>query len=453
METSIRLPSKRELVRENHPVKEPQAVVLSDLSVKLSKEQRLDAAVVAIRRALAFEPDHPILLSHLGAYLWDLAQYDEAELVLRKSVSIEPEYGPSRGNLGSVLGALGRYDEAREMFKAAVSIEPDHVDYKWNYALTMLDGGFWEEGFGLYDWRLERGNKLLYPTLPYPKWNGEDLTGKTIWVQGEQGIGDRILFSRYLYWLKTKFNPKRVLFQVNAADLPYVDNLMWAYRDVVEFVPNGTSWQRDVDYGVYLMSLPRIHGTTPQNVPPDPGLILKTALSHKKSCRLPEPHLPSVKVGIVWSGGKAMKRNIERSVPFEVMMRLAELPDVVLYSLQFDCDDLFDFGADQFVRDLSHDIGPLGFCGTAAAMLNLDLVITACTASAHLAGALNVPTWTLLCANPYWVWLRDRSDSVWYPNMRLFRQSAMYDWAPVFESVKSELEKFAAARTGNRRAA
>lgn len=451
-ETSIRLPTKRELVHEKYAAPQ-QAVVLSDHASIISKEGRLDAAIVAIRRAIAIAPDHPVLLSHLGAFLWDVAQYEEAEQVLRKSIAIEPDYAPSRGNLGSVLGAQGKFTEAREMYLSALAIEPDFNDAKWNFAITLLDAGMWKEGFKYYEARLDRGDKRLYPTLPYPCWRGEDLNGKTLWVQGEQGVGDRILFSRYLALVKAEYPTCRILLQMDAADLPNIANLMWAYREIVEFVPNGTPWQKGVDYGIYLMSLPGLFGTQPDKVPDDPGLILKQALAHKSACNLPEPLIPGIKVGIVWSGGKAMKRNIERSVPFEVMMRLAELPNVVLYSMQFDCNDLFDHGADMFIRDLSRDIGPMGFCGTAAAMLNLDLVITACTASAHLAGVLNVPCWTLLCANPYWVWLRDRADSVWYPNMRLFRQTNMYDWGPVFEQVRSELVQFASAKTAGRKAA
>lgn len=452
VQTSIRLPTQRELVQEKYPAPE-LACQLSDHASRVAKEGKLDAAIVAIRRAIAIAPDHPVLLSHLGAFLWDVAQYDEAEAVLKRSIEIEPNYAPSRGNLGHVLGAQGKFDEARATYLAALAIEPDFVDAKWNFAITLLDEGDWKTAWDYYDSRLICGDRRAFPSLPYPKWNGEDLAGKTLWVQGEQGCGDRILFSRYLSWVKEKWPTCRILFQNEATDLPNMANLMWAYRGIVEFVPNGTQWDKCVDYGVYLVSIPAMHGTTPDNVYPDPGLIREQGLLHKKSCNLPEPLTPGIKVGIVWSGGQAMKRNIERSVPFEVMMRLAEAPNVQLYSLQFGNNDLWNYGAEIFIRDMSRDIGPMGFCGTAAAMLNLDLVITACTASAHLAGALGVPCWTLLCANPYWVWLRDREDSVWYPNTRLFRQRTMYDWAPVFDDVRSELEEFAAVRTKQKQAA
>lgn len=450
--TTIRLPTQRELIQQKYVAPE-QSCQLSDYAAKISKEGKLDAAIVAIRRALALAPDHPVLLSHLGAFLWDAGQYAEAEAALRRSIAIEPEYAPSRGNLASVLGALAKYDEADAMSRVALKLEPDWVDARWNYAMMLLDSGRWAQAWNYYDARIERGDRRIYPVLPYPIWKGESLHGKTLWVQGEQGVGDRILFARYLHWVKSEFPDCRILYQMDAVDLPNINNLMWAYRDIVEFVPNGTPWAKDVDYGIYLMSLPKFHASTPDHVPLEPGLILSQTLRQKGSVNLPEPLEPSLKVGIVWSGSAGMKRNIERSVPIELMMRLAELPNVVLYSMQFDSNDLYAHGGDGFIKDLAPSIQPLGFSGTAMVMLNLDLVITACTATAHLAGALNVPCWTLLCANPYWVWLRGRGDSVWYPRTRLFRQSTMYDWGSVYDQVRPELEQVAAQAASQQRAA
>lgn len=442
MLTSTRPLTKREEVQENHPAPE-QACQLSDYASKVAKEGKLDAALTAIRRALALAPDHPILLSHLGAFLWDVGQYDEAEAALQKSVSIEPNYAPALGNLGSVLGAKQKFDAAISTYKRALEIEPDFVDAQWNCAMMLLDAGRWSEAWPYYESRKERGNKQMYPTLPYPMWKGENLNGKTLWVQSEQGVGDRTLFARYLHWVKKEFPDCRILYQMNATDLPDMSNFMWGFRKIVEFVPNGVPWAEDVDYGTYLMSLPGLHGTTPTHIPAEPGFILEQALRHKKSVNLPKPNMRSLRVGIVWSGSPIMKRNLERSVPFEVMLRFMENPNITLYSLQFDNSDLYDFGAAGLIPDLAREIRPLGFSGTAAALLNFDLVITACTATAHIAGVLGVPTWVLLCANPYWVWLRGRADSVWYPSAKLFRQRSMYDWGPVFEDVREELAKLA----------
>jgi hypothetical protein len=445
IETSIRLPTKRELIQESYPASD-QSARLSNTAAKLAKEGKVDAAIVACRRALNIDPGHPILMSHLGAFLFDAAQYQEAETVLRRAVEIEPEYTPAVGNLANVLTAQRKYSEAKQLFLRALEIEPDFLDARWNYAMTLLDCGDWTEAWRWYDARTLKGDKRAYPTLPWPKWQGEDLSGKTIWVQGEQGVGDRILLSRYFHWLKTTYPTCRILSSMSATDLPDMTNLFWCFRDIVEFIPNGVPSPAGIDYHVFLASLPGFHGTTIDNVYPDPGLIRAQAEQQRHMCNLPPPLLPSLKVGVIWAGGQAMKRNIERSVPFEVMMRLAELPNVVLYSLQFDNNDLWNFGADLFISDLSRAARPLGYIGTATAMLQLDLVITACTSAAHLAGALGVPTWTLLCAHPYWVWQHERSDCVWYPNMRLFRQSSMYDWGSVFDQIQPELARFADER-------
>src|SRR5262245_39213440 len=116
---------------------------------------------------------------------------------------------------------------------------------------------------------------------------------------------------------------------------------------------------------------------------------------------------------------------------------------VQLYSLQFDNHDMRRLQAEQIICDAASDIGDRGLMGTAAVMLNLDLVITCCTANAHLAGALGVPCWVLLCSDPYWVWLRGRDDSIWYPSVRLFRQQKPNDWRSVIERVRVELDVYA----------
>jgi ADP-heptose:LPS heptosyltransferase len=111
---------------------------------------------------------------------------------------------------------------------------------------------------------------------------------------------------------------------------------------------------------------------------------------------------------------------------------------VQLFSLQWDRQDLIDFN----VRDLANDF--TDFADTAAAIANLDLVISIDSAIAHLAGAMGRPTWTVLSAAPDQRWLLKREDCPWYPTMRLFRQSRLRQWEPVFQRVESELRSLRA---------
>lgn len=449
---SIRLQTLREAVQERHVAPVP-AGSLNDYAHDQGKRGNTAAGLVAMRRALAIAPDHPIILSGMGSLLYDAGLFDEARGCLMHGLLIEPEYAPLWGNLGSVLGSLGLFTEAKRAFEKALALEPDFVDARWNYAITMLDAGEWTpETWANYEVRKIRGGGKLFPTMPFPLWTGnEDLNGKTILVMGEQGAGDRILFSRYLGWLKERYPTCQILCMNESRELPDMGNFMWAYRDIVEMIPTGIPWPH-ADYGVSLMSLPGIHGTTPDNVYPDPGYLRKNAIRHKNSVALPVVDDTMLKVGICWTGNPIMKRNGDRSIPFEKLLCLAELPNVVLFGLQYGTEEIAKAGADQLVCDLTPDIAPLGFTGTAAIMLNLDLVITNCTSVAHVAGVLDVPCWTMLCTNPYWLWLRDRTDSVWYPNTKLYRQQTPNDWAPVLAKVKADLAELADGMQFSKRA-
>ena len=448
-ETAIELPSKRETLADKYDAPE-SARKLNDHAHYLASNGKIAASLVALRRALALAHDHPIMLSGLGAVLFDAGLYEEAETVLRKSIAIEPDYAPAHGNLGSVLGGLQRFEEAKAACERGLELEPDDQNARWNYAIDLLNAGDWLQAWPYYEARkIRKGNEVYYPQMPFQMWEGESLSGKTLYVHGEQGVGDRILMSRYLAWVKDLYPDCRIMFMHGATDLPDASNFLWGYRDIVQLLPNGIPWPDDVDYGVHLMSLPKLHGTTPDNVPREPQLILKNAMRHRNSVSIKAIDDRMMKVGICWTGNPAMKRNAERSIPLELLLEFAEIPNVVLYSLQIGSSDIARLGVEQLVCDLSYQIKPFGFGGTAACMLNLDLVITCCTATAHVAGALGAPCWTLLCANPYWLWLRDRSDSVWYPNTTLFRQSKMNDWKPVIAEVKDSLRQCAEIHADN----
>ena len=154
--------------------------------------------------------------------------------------------------------------------------------------------------------------------------------------------------------------------------------------------------------------------------------------------------LDGLRVGLVWAGGRRPDPNLaavdrRRSIALDAMSPLGEVSGVTFISLQKGEPSaqaahpprgmaLYDFTADL------HD-----FADTAALVDNLDLVISVDTAVAHLAGALGKPVWVLLPSAPDWRWMRDRSDSPWYPSARLFRQSVRGDWPSLVQKVASAL--------------
>ena len=175
---------------------------------------------------------------------------------------------------------------------------------------------------------------------------------------------------------------------------------------------------------------------TLETLPKDPGLIRKRADVQMKigPAEIPKPLGPDpYKVGIVWTGNPGQERNAERSIPLELLLPLAEHPNVWLYGLQafHGRDEIERLGASDLICDLGGQLEKRGLTVAATALLQMDLVITCCTSIAHLCGALGVEAWVLICKNPYWVWMRERTDSPWYPSVKLYRQTEVDNWKDV----------------------
>lgn len=414
----------------------PVAVAhLNEEANRLKEDRKYLAALTAIRRALAIEPNHPVLLGTYGAILWNDGQFELSFDVLSRAACLAPDNPTYFAHMALALASLRRNEEAEVAYDRALALQPGDLAITWNRSQFRLLSGDWKRGFDDYESRIPFRGEPAYKQLPYPTWQGEDLSGKTIVVCAEQGVGDTILASRYLRLIKDRYPGVTIRYFVQ----PRLHDLLWEFRDIVEFWPNGHPWP-PADFGVYQMSLPRIMGTTPDNVPQACDRLRRRALASAKSVKVADTG--NLKVGIAWTGNPEMKANEERSIPVETLLALAERPDIDLYSLQVGpgSEHLHFVDCDALIRDCSSDLSAYGFAGTAALMMNLDLVITVCTSNAHLAGALGVPCWTLLCADPYWVWGRDGESVSWYPNMRLFRQAKQHDWAPVMADVSAALD-------------
>jgi ADP-heptose:LPS heptosyltransferase len=270
-----------------------------------------------------------------------------------------------------------------------------------------------------------------------PAWRGQRIKGKTIYVQREQGLGDAIQFIRYLDMLKDQkvrivLECPNQLFRL-LKDSPIIDQLVRERKKRINNPPV------KCDYAVFLLSLPGIFKTELNTIPKqlpylvaDPTLIKKWQAKLSKDSRL--------KIGIVWGGNPRHSNDFNRSCSLELFLKYLSHPQVALYSLQkgIYAEQLATVKLGEVI-DLGKKVTDLA--DTAAIIMNLDLVISVDTAVAHLAGALAQPVWVLLPYVPDWRWLLDRSDSPWYPTMRLFRQSAKMDWAEVLKSIKGELVK------------
>lgn len=194
------------------------------------------------------------------------------------------------------------------------------------------------------------------------------------------------------------------------------------------------------DVQIPLMSLASVLGTTLETIP-GPYPYLRPDTEHHRHWRGLLSTLPGFKIGIVWQGNKAQSDDRYRSVPLSQFAPLARIPGVKLFGLQVGpgheqlADALFP------VTDLGSRFDPASLSDLAAVLPNLDLVVTVCSAVAHLAGTLGLPAWVALRHVPYWCWSLAGTASPWYPTLRLFRQSRPCDWDAVFESIAAAVRQ------------
>jgi hypothetical protein len=275
-----------------------------------------------------------------------------------------------------------------------------------------------------------------YPKFSQAKWLGEQsigesIEGKTILVHVDEGLGDTLQFARYLPLLAAR--GARVVLVAQDA----LCTLLSGVSGVSQCIPFSARGYPPFDLHCPLMSLPLAFGTTLATIPPGnylPPIPAERIQAWEKRLG-PRDRL---RVGLAWSGNPRQGNDRNRSMPLQTLAPLLDL-DVTFVSLQKDLrpNDKALLGERAEIVDLTADL--TDFVETAALVSCLDLVITACTSVAHLAGTLGRPTWVMLPYLPDWRWMLDRADSPWYPSVRLFRQDKARDYAPVVASVRTDL--------------
>ena len=396
---------------------------LANLGAALHRLGKLDAAVASYRRALALAPDEHNILTGLGSALRDKGDVDEAMRVLSRTFVREPKQESVRYNLALSLRDARRLTDACSLFSGLATEFPANAQYRWDLALTRLQLGEYQEGFEDFEarWELPRNKVRLRVGA---QWAGGEIADKRILLQGERGIGDAILFARYVPLLARR-GAKIVL-----ECAPALAQLFSSLQGVEQVVKLGTE-SPAVDLVAPLLSLPRLFRTDLATVPADVPYLRAPA-----PFELPSTPGARLRIGLAWAATPAGR---DRSWPISTLAPLADNPHVAVFSLQTGAraKELAAAGLDHLVHDLAPRLGSLG--EVAGAIEQLDLVVTVDTAVAHLAGALGKATVVLLRHISDWRWsIGDRTDCPWYPTMRIVRQAKADDFAaPVEELCKA----------------
>lgn len=408
----------------------------SNLGVALAAQGKLEEAVTSYQEALRLKPDYAEAHNNLGNALRDLGTLDKAVHHFQEALRLKPDYSETYNNLGIARLQQGSIDDAIACYDRALELNPDYPDARKNRSLARLAQGDWLRAWPEYEWRWH--SKGIAPrSFRQPRWDGGLLDGKTILLYAEQGLGDTLQFIRYAALVKER--GARTLFECPKVLM----RLLTRMDGVDEVIPEGTPLP-DFDVQSPLLSLPGMFGTTPEAIPAGVPYL---AADPERTARWREAlrRIAGFKIGIVWQGNPGFKNDRNRSIPLSQFARLADIQGVQLVSLQkgHGTDQIRSWRSDLPLTVLDPDLEAAGrdFADTAAIMMNLDLVITADTATAHLAGALGVPVWVGLPVISDWRWLRDRTDTPWYPTMCLYRQERWGDWETVFARMAAELRR------------
>jgi hypothetical protein len=334
-------------------------------------------------------------------------------------------------------------------------LAPDNPQSHFELGCRLLAVGQFQEGWRDFEWRVRYAKDhyeglLQRRNIParIPHWNGEPLSERAIVLMAEQGYGDSIQFVRYATQLA------RAGARVHVACPPALVRLFRTVEGVID-VFSTCSENEYFDYRCWLMSLPRLLGTDLESIPGSVPYVAANAKDIERwKVRLRQ--ISGFKVGLVWAGGlrtehEARRTGRRRDIPLKAFAPLATFPDIQLISLQKRDGFSTAIATDELQKvpmiDVTAELAD--FADTAALIENLDLVISADTAVAHLAGALGKPIWMLSRFEGNWRWMAPRTDSPWYPTMRIFWQERPGDWSGPIGQVEQELR--ALARTSGLR--
>ncbi len=423
--------------------KDPNALNL--LGVLLATHGQLAKGIQLRRRAVAAYPPFPDALSNLGKARLDSGQPVAARETLERALTYAPADPEILNNHGNTLLALGQPQNALASYRRALAVRPDYAESLTNEGLARLALGDLPCGWECYEnrWRLPR----LAPTqlgLDVPRWTGTaPLEGKRLLLHAEQGLGDTLQFCRYATLAAAR--GAQVVLEVKA---PLV-TLMATLDGPVEVIAQGTP-RPPVDLHCPLMSLPLAFGTAVESIPaPVPYLHADPVRTQAWRTRLAGE--PGPLVGLVWAGNPRRDDPEANSVDQRRSMKLAQFAgftNATFVSLQKGepAGEARTPPAGMHLLDWTGELED--FADTAALVAALDLVIGVDTSVVHLAGAIGTPVWVLNRYDLCWRWLRDRTDSPWYPTMRLFTQPQPGDWNTVLAAVRTVLAD--GSRTGDR---
>jgi tetratricopeptide (TPR) repeat protein len=405
----------------------PQAIC--DLASALVMTGEYGPAIDLYRRAIEIQPDMTLARENLGAALIKAKRYGQAIEVYQGLLALQPDNAQAHHQLGIAFQPVRNWEGAIAEFEAALRIEPGNLGWSVALGILYLKLGKFGKGWPLFELRMRAGADAE-ERFSQPRWDGADAPGRTILLHAEGGYGDTLQYARFVPMVRQRAG--RVVLECRKE----LVELLKSVDGLDEVVARGDALPA-ADFHISLVSLPAAFktelGSLPNRVPyvtAPPQRLMKW------KSRVPADGIRNI--GICWAGNLEPGRDDPRPCRLEELAPVLRVRGVRFYSLRLGLERP-DVGAERWV-DYTADLSD--FADTAALIQYLDLVISIDTSVAHLAGALGKPIWLLTPYYAAYAWMLDRTDSPWYPTMRLFRQQAASRWDEPIDQIAAALTDF-----------
>ena len=423
----------------------------NNLGIVLSDQGKLEEAIQAYQNVLKINPNHLEACNSLGIVLKDLGKLEESVQAYQNAIKINSNHGPTYNNLGNALRDQGKLEKAVQAYKQAIEINPQFPEAHHNLGTSLFLAGDFENCWKHYEWRWQCPNthlSLKERHLPQRRWEGSELTDTSILVWAEQGVGDQITFASMFPSLLQA--GAKVIVECEQRLIPLFKRSFPEIRFYPqESLPHAQLFDTNINYQIPMGSLGRWFRADQDSFSRNKQSYLKACPeeTEKKRRKYQELSNGSMLVGISWkSAGPDQSWSESRSIPLnDYWASVLSYEDCYFINLQYGdvkrelellkLETGLAIYSDQEVYALE-DLDNF-----AAQVSALDLVISIDNTTVHIAGALGQRVWTLLPHIPYWRWMRDGEDTLWYKNMRLFRQDHIGDWSGVFQQVGMLLQQ------------
>ncbi len=453
-------------------------LAVSTLAQILLDIGRLKEARSWLEKALSLNPDTPDQRVRLGMLLGELGQYAEALVNFKYALRLNPDLVDAHYGIGFTLRQLGRYNEALAQINAGLELNPNSTNLHHLSGMVLFDLGKLDEALVWLDRSIEAysGNAeastlkslilLLQgdfrqgwveyehrhhtkparrPLFKYPQWDGSLLTGKTLLIYAEQGLGDEIMFASCLPDVIAQAQHCVIECEPRLAPLirrSFPDTTVHGGKQHDDI--GWLSRMPPIDAQIAIGSLPKYYRNTWSDFPQHRGYLKPDAGKALRWRQRLDDLGNGLKVGIAWRGGLASTRSYLRSIDLQHWLPILKQPNIHFVSLQYtECHAEIQPLRDQYGVTVHHWQEAIDdYDETAALLSSLDLVISVCTAVVHLGGALGKTVLVLVPSSPEWRYYQQGDNMPWYPSVRLFRQPSPGDWETVIQRISQALRVY-----------